>query len=549
MTDKRKITLAELKAQQGPVFEDMVFGLFRPNKHQIFEAKELSAELIAEFSQSDEAFGASLEYANKLRAIWAARYPDKPGLKRLAAPRVEPLRLPVFEQPPATPPEDKPGMTDHTEPAPPAPPAPSMPAPEASPVPELPPAPPLLKPGQIPPAGAAAPPPPPEMRTHFNLPNCRVGVAYSARISGTDAANAPLIVSDIQIPADLGLLFDPETQLVTGLPARDGEFALALHWRYAGATARNSGLCHLIANPDPKSLWKVVEPAPGQPYARAHLDQQLIKAGGLQLLAASRRGRSHEHSGTYRDDDFFLHHDAASGWSVMLVADGAGSARSSREGARLAVQTAGAHLVAQLQGEFGARVLPLVQAWDKAASQAAGSEFHYAFHTAATAAVQAIEHEAQTAGASCRDFATTLLAVATRREGADTFVASFWMGDGAIAAYGPRGTVKLMGTPDSGEFAGQTRFLDRAAISDAGFGKRVRIGRLAGIEAVILMTDGVSDPFFETDNGLLNGEKWDALWDEVAPHLVGAAPEYAVLDWLHFFRQGHHDDRTIAILW
>lgn len=539
MTDKQKPTLAELREQQGPVFEDMVFGLFRPNKHQIFEAKELSAELIAEFSQSEEAFGASLEYANRLKAIWAAKYPDKPGLKRIPALRIEPLRLPVFDQPPAPPPEEIGVMNDSSKAVPP----PALPD-------DIAPAPAPLRPGQIPPANAAAtPPPPPEMRTHFNLPNCRVGVAYSARITGTDAANSTLIVTAIAFPADSGLLFDPETQLVTGVPAVDGEFELALSWRYNGDAAHHSGMCHLIANPDPKSLWKVVEPAPGQPYARAHLDQQLITADGLRLLAASRRGRSHEHSGAYRDDDFFLHHDGASGWSVMLVADGAGSAGSSREGARLAVHSAGEHLVAQLQGDFGARVLPLVQAWDSAASQAAGSEFHYAFHTAATAAVQAIEHEAQAAGAPYKDFATTLLAVATRREGAQTFVASFWMGDGAIAAYGPRGTVKLMGTPDSGEFAGQTRFLDRAAISDAGFGKRVRIGRLASIEAVILMTDGVSDPFFETDNGLLNGARWDALWDEVAPHLDGAAPEYAVLDWLHFFRQGHHDDRTIAILW
>lgn len=514
-----KPTLAELKAQHGAALEDLVFGLFRPTKHQVFVAGDLPAELIAEFAQSDEAFRAALEFANGLRALWAARYPDQPPLKPLTPPVVQPMPLTVFDAPLAPP--EEPLMTDKP-----------------------------LKPGQIPAASAAAAPPVmPPLKTHFNLPNCRVGVPYSAQITGRDALSAPLVITDMDIPPELGLMFDPETQLVTGEPRLDGEHELAVHWRYESETARNPGRCHLIVNPDPRSLWKVIEPAAGQPYPKAHQDQQLIDAGAVRLLAASRRGRSHEHGGTFRDDDFFLDHDAATGWSVMLVADGAGSAKHSREGARLAVRMAGAHVVAQLKGEFGPRVAPMVASWDGAAAQEAGSEFHYLFHTAASAAVQAIEEEAEQGGAAFRDYATTLLAVVSRREGDATFIASFWMGDGAIAAYGPRGTVKLMGTPDSGEFAGQTRFLDRAAISDPGFGKRVRIGRLANVSAVIAMTDGVSDPYFETDNGLADPAKWDGLWDELQPHLQAADPAQRVLEWLHFFRQGHHDDRTIAILW
>lgn len=412
------------------------------------------------------------------------------------------------------------------------------------------PAPAPLKPGQIPTGAAAAlPPVAPPLKTWFTLPNCRVGAPYAAQITGRDAAGTQLTITDMELPASLGLAFDPETQLVSGEPRCAGEFELVLYWRPDGVSARNPGRCHLIVNADPRSLWKVVEPAEGQPYPKAHLDQQLIAAAGVRLLAASRRGRSHEHGGTFRDDDFFLDHDAASGWSVMLVADGAGSARLSRQGARLAVAVAGAHVAAQLKGEFGARIAPLVAGWDSAAAQTAGSEFHYLFHSAASAAVQAIEDEAAKAEEAPREFATTLLALATRREGEDTFIASFWMGDGAIAAYGPRGTVKLMGTPDSGEFAGQTRFLDRAAVSDPGFGKRVRIGRLSNVSAVIAMTDGVSDPFFETDNGLADAAKWDGLWDELQPHLQSEAPGQRVLEWLHFFRQGHHDDRTIAIAW
>jgi len=106
-----------------------------------------------------------------------------------------------------------------------------------------------------------------------------------------------------------------------------------------------------------------------------------------------------------------------------------------------------------------------------------------------------------------------------------------------------------MGTPDSGEFAGQTRFLDRAALADQGYGKRIKVGRFRDISAVLLMTDGVSDPRFETDKGLADAGKWDALWDEISPHLSAADAAASLSDWLHFFTPGHHDDRTIAVLW
>jgi len=105
-----------------------------------------------------------------------------------------------------------------------------------------------------------------------------------------------------------------------------------------------------------------------------------------------------------------------------------------------------------------------------------------------------------------------------------------------------------MGAPDSGEFAGQTRFLDAAALADSNFGHRIRIGYFQEVEAVILMTDGVSDPRFETDNALKDPARWDALWQELTPVLAGEEPDRALADWLGFFSPGHHDDRALALL-
>ena len=68
------------------------------------------------------------------------------------------------------------------------------------------------------------------------------------------------------------------------------------------------------------------------------------------------------------------------------------------------------------------------------------------------------------------------------------------------------------------------------------------------------MSDGVSDPKFETDANLNNPAKWDALWDDLKQNGVdltddNEAAKDQLLDWLDFWSPGNHDDRTIAILY
>jgi hypothetical protein len=71
--------------------------------------------------------------------------------------------------------------------------------------------------------------------------------------------------------------------------------------------------------------------------------------------------------------------------------------------------------------------------------------------------------------------------------------------------------------------------------------------------ALMLMTDGISDPFFETDANLNKVEKWNELWDNVNSDVDltddNSESQYQLLKWLDFWSPGNHDDRTIAILY
>jgi serine/threonine protein phosphatase PrpC len=359
-----------------------------------------------------------------------------------------------------------------------------------------------IQPGQVPPINSNKP----KMKVTpptFRLPNAKVGVAYSARVIGSHESGAEIAIRDVRLTGDLGLNVNPTTQEITGEPLLSGEFEITFQWSYTGAEGWISGGCKLISNPDPRSLWKIIEPDTSLPDPKSHTDTKLISSSSFRIAAASRRGRSHEHMGSFREDDFFIDHNQATGWSVIIVADGAGSAKSSREGSRIAVQTSGHLLVEALAGDLGEKVSASLSNWDKdtAVTKEIGDRFYSFFHEMAKTAIEKIEQRALSQTAPVKDYSTTLLVAAIKKEGERTFLATFWMGDGAIAAYGPSNTVKLMGSPDGGEFAGQTRFLDSQAISDASFSKRVSVGYLQNLTSIILMTDGVSDPRFETDNG------------------------------------------------
>lgn len=71
--------------------------------------------------------------------------------------------------------------------------------------------------------------------------------------------------------------------------------------------------------------------------------------------------------------------------------------------------------------------------------------------------------------------------------------------------------------------------------------------------ALMLMTDGISDPFFETDANLAKKEMWDKLWFNLSKEVEftddNEQSQYQLLNWLDFWSPGNHDDRTIAILY
>lgn len=410
------------------------------------------------------------------------------------------------------------------------------------------------------------------------IPNASVKKEYAHTLSFEG-----IKVTDLKLvcPEETGITVveaeDGQHFSLCGTPKTAGTFELTLSYKYEGWTEDRPVLerkLPIIINPDPRDLWRNEPTDKNIPYYKEDVDMDYVtveasEQGGPQkdIVAASKRGRSHAHEGKARDDHFKVTH-LENGWYVMAVADGAGSAKYSREGSRIACETVTTHCVEAL--ENGQSFEEAIQLWHvDEASQDAGrlitTNVYNILAVAAHKAQQAIKMEAQARQAEepnvlVKHYATTLLLTICKKYDFGWFVASFWVGDGAICLYDKeRRIAKLLGQPDEGEFAGQTRFLTMPEIfkDSTEIMSRLRFSIVDDFTALFLMTDGVSDPKFETDANLAKVEKWDELWDnlqndeEHPVELTDDNKESAqqLLDWLDFWSPGNHDDRTIAILY
>lgn len=193
----------------------------------------------------------------------------------------------------------------------------------------------------------------------------------------------------------------------------------------------------------------------------------------------------------------------------------------------------------------------------EAAGKAISADIYKIVGNAALKAHKAIAAEAQPKGRKTKEYSTTLLLAICKKYDFGWFVASFWVGDGAICLYNQDNeTAMMLGMPDEGEYAGQTRFLTMPEIfSDSNkFYQRMNCRIVPDFTALFLMTDGVSDPKFETDANLKSYDKWNELWADLKENGVELTDDNEeaanqLLNWLDFWSPGNHDDRTIAILY
>lgn len=343
---------------------------------------------------------------------------------------------------------------------------------------------------------------------------------------------------------------DPRRCLVYGIPPQAGEFDIEMIYKWPGwirGLPKLKRALRLVVNPDPRELWQDIPSDPDGEYSRPDLEFASLAGAGAQIFAASRRGRSHAHSGKPRDDAFAI--GSHSGWNIMIVADGAGSAPYSRGGASLACETALAKCREELEkaaalNEVFLNLAPTDPAWQAEARKLAWP----ILPGAAFEARKAIFLEAAEKEREAKDYATTFLLAVAKRFPAGWAALSFQIGDGAMALF-PDGEPRLLALPDEGEYGGQTRFVTMGDIFEPQeLAARLRIDFVPTLSALMLMTDGVSDACFGSLEKLRDSRLWNALRVKALAAANDSNPREAMLDWLDFWSKGNHDDRTLILM-
>lgn len=389
-----------------------------------------------------------------------------------------------------------------------------------------------------------------------------------------DKISNPELVGAEELGLALSIGADGSCSL-SGTPTNAGDFMLKLRYNTIEGEEASELSIPIAFNPNPRDLWKNIPTDPNIQYYKEDSEVAYVKVEGdadnypkKDIVAASQRGRSHAQEGKARDDHFALYHCPDSDWYIIAVADGAGSAKYSRKGSEIACNTAVEHCIENLldNPNFESAIAEY-EADKENATKRSNLTKHVIdiVYRGATKAHEAIKRVADAnEDFKLKDFATTLMFAICKKYEFGWFIASFWVGDGAICLYDENaGTAKLLGTPDEGEFSGQTRFLTMPDIfrDPDVYQKRLRMAVVPDFTALFLMTDGVSDPMFETDKNLNDYNKWKEFYELIKNGFpedgIGGvdlsdnndASKQQLLEWLNFWSPGNHDDRTLAMLY
>jgi hypothetical protein len=284
--------------------------------------------------------------------------------------------------------------------------------------------------------------------------------------------------------------------------------------------------------PVPGAKWRVLEPA-DRSDATEHLRAAHITgATGWKMIGASRRGKLHAHEGTYRDDEFAF--GMRDDWNLIAVADGAGSHKLSRVGARVSTEAAITAMRASL-ANFGQGETPDYVA-----------DLRGAIRAGFKAAHQRVNEEAQQRGIPVRDLSATLLLAAhgpvlRYTSSIPTFLATGQIGDGMILMVGQDHSLHLIGEANKGYYSGETIFLPGTTPND--WENHTLVQQIEQPLMILVMTDGVADDLVP--------------YQRQAPTLVKAIenvfgerqPDLALLETIGYEKRDSADDRTLVVLY
>jgi serine/threonine protein phosphatase PrpC len=443
------------------------------------------------------------------------------------------------------------------------------------------------------------------------IPNATVNKKYEAVLDFVKMGLSDLIVVEFDSLEQYGLIYEDEK--IKGLPLQSGDFKIMMRFKVDGeleSTALNEKRISLVINANPKSLWKNIPSTKTENNFWKPDDVSETSAiGDRQIVISSKRGRSHANVGSFRDDDYAYKYFENTGWSIVCVADGAGSAPLARQGSKIACEEIIHFFEEKLDIETDKDFTEIITAYhtlnnlgeiktNKTIEEVINEDtsadvvvdengnligepqleiaepkneleiiqkkitllLYNNLGKAAFAVHKKLEAFASAQGCTLKELHSTLIFALFKKHEFGYAIFTFGVGDCPIGLLNKDCTeIKLMNWLDVGEFGGGTRFITMPEIFNSDkFTTRFGFKLIEDFSYLMLMTDGIYDPKFVVEASLEKIEKWkDFLAD-----LGGNNEENITVDfskdnteianqlstWMDFWSPGNHDDRTLAIV-
>lgn len=391
---------------------------------------------------------------------------------------------------------------------------------------------------------------------HWVLKHAHSGKFYEFIFEMADFPN--ISIKNIRNLEETGLTF--ENNRLSGIPTAHNMYHLDIEFFHAEDKDHTElKRVQLLVNIDPKDLWKNIPSDRNSDFYKEDEVSFYGKFLDKKIVVASKRGRSHAHEGKFREDDFAVN-ELSEGWNIISVSDGAGSAAMAREGSRLATASVNWFFNSQdIVNEIESNIHIIYTSEDTEKGQEAKENVIRLLYEGVLYVHHTLEKTALENNFSINDLHATLIFALVKKFSFGYVILSFGVGDCPINLINTNfSEIRLLNTMDVGEFSGGTRFITMKEIFNHQIVPRFGITRVEDFSYLVLMTDGIYDPKFLTENKLEDTESWKIFFGD----LNGTNDDLAKVDfindtniaqqllhWTDFWSRGNHDDRTLAIIY
>ena len=404
------------------------------------------------------------------------------------------------------------------------------------------------------------------VQQNFRLPNATVNKKYESKIDFLNLGWNDIVFSKFTNLDSYGLHYNNTQEIITGIPLISDDLKSIFLFRLEGEA--DDSVLHekpitIIINPDPKLLWKNIESNQSDIYWKKDNVTEVGSFLDKKIVISSKRGRSHANVGSFRDDDYAFKNFTETGWSILAVSDGAGSASESRQGSKLACDL----VISYFENNFSAENLkdfdetllkhnnnPIIETETKINDFVTNN-----LSKAAKYVHNQLEKFAIQSEKKLKDFHSTLIFTLVKKYEFGYAILTFGVGDCPIGLINKDQTeIKLMNWLDVGEYGGGFITMSEIFKND-NFSSRFGFSLITDFSYLILMTDGIYDPKFVVEANLEKIEKWNEFLNDLKGNNndnIAVDFNYQNLEiahqlsiWMDFWSPGNHDDRTLAIIY